>query len=92
MAESTLSPLPPQAKLVPPGAVAAKSLTPLSTAEYPAPPVMWAWVALVAVLAAVILAFTPYTNNLDDVKVTLLHVGGGGVLALLTPMSRSFTP
>lgn len=43
------------------------------------------WVGLLAclvVVAAVILGFTPFTHNLDDLKVTLLHIGGTGMLCL----------
>ena len=40
------------------------------------------WIACLVVIAAIILGFTPYTHNLDDLKVTLLHIGGGGLLCL----------
>lgn len=55
---------------------------PLTSDDYPKASVLWAWIACVLVLSLVILGFTPYTNNLDDVKVTFLHIGGGGLLAL----------
>ena len=46
-------------------------------------PMVWvAWIALLVVMGAIILGFTPLTHNLDDIKVTLLHVGGGGLLVL----------
>jgi hypothetical protein len=44
--------------------------------------VVWAWWAVAVVIGLIIIAFTPYTHNLDDIKVTLLHVGGGGLLCL----------
>jgi O-antigen ligase/tetratricopeptide (TPR) repeat protein len=46
-------------------------------------PMVWvAWIALLVVMGAIILGFTPLTHNLDDIKVTLLHIGGGGLLVL----------
>ncbi len=48
----------------------------------PPAPLVWAWSAMAVVVFVLILAFTPYTNNLDDIKVTILHIGGGGLLCL----------
>ncbi len=48
----------------------------------PDPAARYTWILLAVVVGAIFLAFTPYTNNLDDIKATLLHVGGGGLLVL----------
>lgn len=51
--------------------------------EQPVAPTVWmAWIALLVVMGTIILGFTPLTHNLDDIKVTLLHIGGGGLLVL----------